>query len=585
MKKIVSNVVTAVLVVGALLVTVAVARREFTASSATPASEPRPAEPRPVDDWQALATEGVRIGSRDAPLVLIEFADFQCPFCAVAANNLREALSHYGDDVAVVFRHFPLEHIHPHAYAAAVAAECAASQDRFEAFHDLLFARQDEIGETPWAQFAAAAAVDTVPFARCMEATWPRDRVFEDARAARKIGLTGTPSIVVGGLLLSGTPSVATLREHIGRALAEITKDSAGRALVVDRAAGSDRLRPWASGPWLEIEAERTKSTPGGFLDYLGIVAVGPSGRIYAVERGSRQVLVFDSNLEYEHALPSSMGRNPVSAREVDGDSIVFFDYDSKTTLVWSGYHADPGRRSSVPGLEGYDPYDVWRLGNTADFVVAYRRRSYSQDDLDEQRSDVVGLARRGALRVDSILSFPSREVLVVTPEDGGFSVGPHPFGRRPYLRLVAGDKIVYALSDEFKVTILNLAAGTESRWSYEAEVTQVEDDEVERAAASMRSASRADALLENAPYFRSVLAGLAVDDDRELIWVGLRAQADSLEWAAFDLSGRHRASLLLPDKVEVVGAWRDRLIGIEYDRKPFGPVLKSYYLRESGTM
>ena len=364
----------------------------------------------------------------------------------------------------------------------------------------------------------------------------------------------------------------------------KVTNASARCTPAVDRAVVSDDVRPWASGPWLEVEAEQTKSTPEGFLEHLGVVAVGPSGRVYAVERERDEVLVFDSNLEYERALPSSMGRNPASAREVDDGSIVIFDYDSNTALVWSGNYGDPGRRSIVPSFGDYHPHDVWRLGNTTDFVVAYGRHSYTQDDLDEPRSDVVGIVRRGELVVDSVLSFPSPEMLVATSKGGGFSVELHPFGRKSYVRLLGGDKIVYALSDAFRVTVLNLEDGAESELSYPVAATQIEDAEVERAA-SKRSAARAAVLFENAPYFRPVLAGLAVDDGRRLIWVGLRTRTASSEWAAFDLSGRHCASLLLPDEVEVVGAWRDRLIGIEYGQKPLDPVLKSYRLRELDPM
>lgn len=579
MKKVVSNVVTAVLVVCALLVTIAVARREFMASSVPPAADAPSADPRPVGDWQALAAAGLWLGSPDAPVVLVEFADFQCPFCAVAADNLRAVLSRYGDDVAVVFRHFPLEHIHPHAHAAAVAAECADAQDRFGTFHDLLFARQNEIGETPWTQLAATAAMDTVAFAECLDAAWPRDRVSEDARVAREVGLTGTPSVIVGGLLLPGTPSVATLREHIDEALAKQEHVLAGDAPVVPPAAVFDRLRPWASGPWLDLDAERTMSTRKGFLTRLGGVSVGPSGRVYAVEHERDEILVFDASLGLVRALPASILGRVVSAREAAADSVVVFDPDARTAVLWPGDQSGPGRRSYIPGFGSYAPYDIWKLGVSGDFLVAYGRRSFSQDNLDDERSDVVGLARRGAAVVDSMLSFPSREMLVAQSEGGGFSVESHPFGRRPHVRVMGGDRVVYALSDAFKVTVVNLEDGAESGFSHEVEPFQVEEDEVERAASRRREPGAA-LLRKGAPYDRPILAGLAVDDHRRLIWAGIRTHADFVEWAAFDLSGGHRASLLLPDNVEVVGAWESRLFAIEYSRKPFDPVLKSYQLR-----
>ena len=211
-----SNIVTGVLVACALVVTVAVVRQAFW----TPAPPPPPSsEPRAVDGWSSLADAGLRMGPEDAAVVIVEFADFQCPFCATEADNLRRLLSQYPGDLAVVFRHFPLQHIHPHAYSAAVASECANAQGRFGPFHDLLFDRQDQIGEAEWAALAWLVDADTATFSKCMNEAWPRERVDEDLRTAKHLNLTGTPSVIVDGLLLPGTPSVDVLREHIDRAL------------------------------------------------------------------------------------------------------------------------------------------------------------------------------------------------------------------------------------------------------------------------------------------------------------------------------------------------------------------------------
>lgn len=405
-----------------------------------------------------------------------------------------------------------------------------------------------------------------------------------DYRSADPRPMPGTSSVGGGDLPLPGTSSVPTLREHIDEALAEQGHVLAGGAPVVPPSAVFDRLRPWASGPWLELDAERTMSTRRGFLTSLGVVTAGPNGRVYVVEHERDEILVFDSDLGLAHALPASTFGRVVSVREAVADSVVVFDFNARTAILWSGNYGDRGRRLDIPGFGSYAPYDVWRLGVTADFLVAYRRRSFSQDNLDDERSDVVGLARHGAPGVDSMLSFPSPEMLIARSEGGGFSVESHPFGRRPYLRLMGGNRIVHALSDEFKITVVNVEDGAESWFSHEIEAMQVQDDEMELAA-STRSEAGAAVLREGAPYDRPILVGVAVDDDRRLIWAGIRTHADFVEWAAFDLSGRHRASLLLPDGIEVVGAWMNKLFAIEYSRKPFNPVLKSYQLRESVPM
>ena len=156
------------------------------------------------------------MGSVSAPVVVIEFADFQCPFCGRAAENLREFRAAYAGEVAVVYRHFPLTAIHDHAMEAAIASECAAAQERFESFHDRLYQEQDSIGSKDWVAFAEEAGVPSIAdFIRCLQEEWPRDRVRRDARAARQIRLTGTPSIIVNGVLLPGTPSVEELEEQL----------------------------------------------------------------------------------------------------------------------------------------------------------------------------------------------------------------------------------------------------------------------------------------------------------------------------------------------------------------------------------
>ena len=210
------NLGTFILVLCAVLVTLAVVRREF--------FPPRPPdlEPRAIDDWQDLSVTGHRSGPQDATVVVVEFADFQCPFCATAAHNLRELRSRFGDQVAVVYRHFPLTSIHPFARDAAIAAECAGDQGRFEAFHDYLFANQDEIGSKEWVAFAEEATVPSITrFAKCLEEDWAIERVRADSRTASRLRLDSTPSVIINGLLLSGTPSLETLEIHVEQLLAE----------------------------------------------------------------------------------------------------------------------------------------------------------------------------------------------------------------------------------------------------------------------------------------------------------------------------------------------------------------------------
>lgn len=150
----------------------------------------------------------------------MEFSDFQCPFCARVQPELKRVLEKYPEDVAIVYRHFPLESIHPQAFAASEASECAGEQGRFAAYHDLLYARQDEIGTRSWSDFARAAGVSDLPrFETCMAERRYREVVARDLRAAEELGLDGTPAFIINGRLIGGAPATETWDRLIGEAL------------------------------------------------------------------------------------------------------------------------------------------------------------------------------------------------------------------------------------------------------------------------------------------------------------------------------------------------------------------------------
>lgn len=164
-----------------------------------------------VADWRPVAAGGTLLGA-DAPVRVVVFSDFQCRYCARAAGELRALRDASGGRIALTFRHLPLDAIHPHARAAALASECAAEQGRFEAFHDQLFAHQQEIGVRSWADLARAAGVPDLPaYDRCVAEERHRGRVAADVELAEKLGLTGTPAFMVNGRLVSGTGKTAQL--------------------------------------------------------------------------------------------------------------------------------------------------------------------------------------------------------------------------------------------------------------------------------------------------------------------------------------------------------------------------------------
>lgn len=215
-----NNAATAVLTVCAVIITGLVVRSELSPPPASAAGQP-PAE-RPVPQWQRLAAEGSVLGEPGAQLRIVEFSDFQCPFCATVRSRLDSLRARAPGRVAVVYRHFPLTQIHPHAVAAAVAAECAGQQGRFGTFHDALFDGQGDIGKVPWRAFAATAQVpDLARFDACVESNATAARVQADLRQGQELGIQGTPTFIFDGKMVAGLNGVTQVEAWVERMLRE----------------------------------------------------------------------------------------------------------------------------------------------------------------------------------------------------------------------------------------------------------------------------------------------------------------------------------------------------------------------------
>lgn len=155
-------------------------------------------QPRLLRDASHFSREGHLLGVAEAPIKIVEFSDFECPFCRRMQRTLRLVRGEYPSSVAVVLRHYPLAG-HANALAAAIAAECAAAEGKFERFADLLFEKQDSLGLITWEDAAARSGVaDTIAFARCRRGTTARMRVDADIAAGLEIGIAGTPTLIIG---------------------------------------------------------------------------------------------------------------------------------------------------------------------------------------------------------------------------------------------------------------------------------------------------------------------------------------------------------------------------------------------------
>ncbi len=209
------KVATPTLAVCAIAMTLMVARREF-----FPPETGR-AAPKDINDWREYAAGNKYFGDRNAPVKIVEFSDYQCPFCAASAKTAKTVFARFPGKVFYVLRSTPNSVAHRHARDAALAAECAAIQGRFEQFHEFLFAHQDSIGLLDWREIATRTGVPkTEKFIACMKSPETAVWLTRDSLAADRLKVSGTPTLLVNNVLLpAGAQSADSLASAISKAL------------------------------------------------------------------------------------------------------------------------------------------------------------------------------------------------------------------------------------------------------------------------------------------------------------------------------------------------------------------------------
>src|SRR5262249_53309595 len=143
-------------------------------------------------------------GPIDAPFLLLEYGDYECPFCGEAYPLVRAIQKRLGNRLCFAFRNFPLSNSHPHAQHAAEAAEAAGAQGRFWEMHDLLYENQDALEDEDLARYAAALRLDVERFMSEVLSGAHAARVREDFRSGARHGVNGTPSFYINGVRYDG---------------------------------------------------------------------------------------------------------------------------------------------------------------------------------------------------------------------------------------------------------------------------------------------------------------------------------------------------------------------------------------------
>lgn len=161
-------------------------------------------------------TDHIR-GNKNAKVTLIEYSDFECPFCLQHGDTLNQLLAAYPNDVRVVYRHFPLTGLHPEAQKAAEASECAADQGKFWEMHDAIFQANADgtMSVNAWKKIAGTLQLDTNAFSNCLDSGEKASVVATHQNDGANAGIAGTPGTFVNGQLIEGAIPFANFKQIV----------------------------------------------------------------------------------------------------------------------------------------------------------------------------------------------------------------------------------------------------------------------------------------------------------------------------------------------------------------------------------
>lgn len=188
--------------------------------AAAPGQPGRPPGPDPRKQYEVELGDAPVRGEKDAKVTIVEWSDFQCPFCNRVGPTLAQIEKEYGDSVRIVFKHLPLD-IHPDARAAHAAAEAAHRQGKFWPMHDRIFQNQRDMRAETLERYAQEIGLDMDRYRKDVISDDVKQRIEEDLAQAQKLGVSGTPAFFINGRNLSGAQPFPNFKRMIDEALEE----------------------------------------------------------------------------------------------------------------------------------------------------------------------------------------------------------------------------------------------------------------------------------------------------------------------------------------------------------------------------
>jgi protein-disulfide isomerase len=177
----------------------------------------------PEEPVQQVEAKGPSKGPETAPITIVEFSDFQCPYCSKVEPTITRVMADYAGKVRFVFRDYPLP-FHEHAEKAAEASHCAEDQGKYWEMHDAMFNHQDKLAIDDLKKLSKEAGLDDKKFAECLDSGKMKAKVDENADAGSKVGVNGTPHFFINGHPLSGAVPYEQFKKVIDKELAKVAQ-------------------------------------------------------------------------------------------------------------------------------------------------------------------------------------------------------------------------------------------------------------------------------------------------------------------------------------------------------------------------